>query len=81
MIEKGTVVISLRGHDKGSWLMALYEEGGRIYVADGRLRPLGRPKAKNPRHLSVTKKVLRPEEYPTDRQLSRALRALQKTDQ
>ena len=53
MWETGTVVISLAGRDKGYYLCVVGGEGGCILVCDGKERPLGRPKKKNPRHVEV----------------------------
>lgn len=49
---KGMVVRSLAGRDKGYLLVFLGYEGEVALVADGRERPLERPKKKNPRHLA-----------------------------
>jgi len=51
MWETGTVVKSLAGRDKGYLLCVVGGEGGCILVCDGKERPLGRPKKKNPGHL------------------------------
>jgi len=53
MWEAGTVVISLAGRDKGYLLCVVGEESGCILVCDGKERPLGRPKKKNPKHLQA----------------------------
>ena len=53
MWKTGTVVKSLAGRDKGYLLCVVGEEGGCILVCDGKERPLGRPKKKNPKHVEV----------------------------
>jgi len=53
MFEPGTVVISLAGRDKGYYLCVAGEESGCVLVCDGKERPLGRPKRKNPKHLEA----------------------------
>ena len=50
-MEPGTVVISLAGRDKGYYLCVVGGESGCVLVCDGKERPLGRPKKKNPKHL------------------------------
>ncbi|MDR0530696.1 MAG: KOW domain-containing RNA-binding protein [Oscillospiraceae bacterium] len=50
--ERGTIVQSLAGRDKGYYLCVVGEEGGMPLVCDGKERPLARPKKKNPKHLA-----------------------------
>ena len=50
-MEIGDVVRSLKGRDKGRCFLVVGESVGRVLVADGEVRPLDRPKAKNPRHV------------------------------
>ncbi len=76
---EGTVVISKAGRDKGYPLVVTGFDGGRVIVADGKERPLNRPKKKNPRHLAKTNKTLSLEGL-TDRALRRALREIGKAD-
>lgn len=52
--QKGDVVLSLAGRDKGSLLVVTGEENGFVLVADGKERPLGRQKHKSLRHLEKT---------------------------
>lgn len=69
---KGTVVISKAGRDKGRALAVVGGEDGYVLVADGKERPLGRPKRKNPLHLAATKKTVETEGI-SDKALRRAL--------
>lgn len=71
--EKGTVVISKAGRDKGYFLVVVDEADGYVMVADGKERPLDRPKRKNPKHLQKTNGQLRLEQL-TDKKLRTALR-------
>ncbi|MCL2447251.1 MAG: KOW domain-containing RNA-binding protein [Oscillospiraceae bacterium] len=48
----GTIVESIAGRDKDYLLCVVGYEGGMVLVADGRERPLQRPKKKNPNHLA-----------------------------
>ena len=73
--EKGTVVISKAGRDKGYFMVVLDETDGYIIVADGKERPLDRPKRKNPKHLQKTKRKLSLEQL-TDKKLRSFLRSL-----
>ncbi len=50
MFEVGQVIISAAGHDKGELLVVVGFEGNRLLVCDGKQRPLGKPKTKNPKH-------------------------------
>ena len=79
-IRIGSVVFSKAGRDKNSFLAVtgITEKG--ISVADGKVRPLARPKLKNPRHLSVTRAVLSSEDLRSDRALKRALAEFQKSE-
>ncbi len=77
--EKGQVVVSKAGHDKGDLLLALGLKGNRILVCDGRQRKLEKPKEKNPKHLVFTSLVLKPEEYASNHRLRKALFHLSET--
>ncbi len=73
--EKGTVVISRAGRDKGYFMLVIGEEGGCPVVADGKERPLERPKRKNPKHLQKTDYKIDLEQL-TDKKLRTKLRSL-----
>ena len=73
--EKGTVVISKAGRDKGYFMVVLDEAEGYVIVADGKERPLDRPKRKNPKHLQKTGSKLSLEQL-TDKKLRGFLRSL-----
>ena len=53
-MEKGTVVMSLSGHDKGSLYVVLKKEENFLFVCDGKNKLLSNPKKKNKRHLKAT---------------------------
>ncbi len=42
---------SLAGHDKGCIYAIVRQDGGMVYLADGRLKKLNHPKKKNIRHI------------------------------
>jgi ribosomal protein L14E/L6E/L27E len=74
MFEKGTVVLSLKGHDKGSYsVVAGIQEDGRILIADGKRRKLNAPKAKNPRHLEAQAQTVHLDEAVSDKALKKVL--------
>lgn len=80
MPEPGRVVRSTAGRDKGSLQVIVRAEADAVYVCDGKQRPLGRPKRKNPRHIEVLDTSLLPQEAATDKALRRALAALRGSD-
>ena len=43
-------VVSLAGRDRGTVCIVLQEEGEYLFLADGRLRPVERPKKKKRKH-------------------------------
>lgn len=57
-MEKGLVVYSLAGHDKGDFQVVVGFEGSRVFVCDGKNRTLEKPKLKNIVHLKATRTVL-----------------------
>lgn len=73
--EKGNVVISKAGRDKGYFMAVVGEEKGYPLVADGKERPLERPKRKNPKHLQKTNFKIDLEQL-TDKKLRTYLRSL-----
>ena len=72
---RGMVVISRAGRDKGSLLAVVGTDGKFVLVADGKERPLARPKKKNPKHLARTNMTTTVGEV-SDKALRRALRDL-----
>lgn len=58
-MEKGLVVYSLAGHDKGNFQVVIRCEGNRVFVCDGKNRTLEKPKSKNIVHLKATRTVLK----------------------
>ena len=68
------VVLSLAGRDKGQLLAVMHEDAHGVWLADGKRRPLERPKCKNPRHLRPLGIELGQEAMTTNRALRRALR-------
>ena len=76
MLEKGSVVKSLAGRDKGR-LLAIVESGSKtVLVCDGKERPVDRPKSKNIRHVEFVGTTLNEAETSTNRALKKALARL-----
>ena len=74
MPERGRVVVSAAGRDKGRLLAVVGTKDGMVLVCDGKERPLHRAKRKNPRHLIVTEYCIDEESLATDLRLRRTLR-------
>ena len=75
MLKRGSVVVSSAGRDKGPFLAVLRLEPDGVWIADGRRRPLERPKRKNPRHVAETPFTAEEASMATNRELRRTLAA------
>lgn len=73
----GQIVYSKAGRDKNTALIVIENNPIGIYVADGKERPLERPKLKNLKHLQVTDYCLSENEYRSNKALRLALRRYQ----
>lgn len=51
MFERGNIVRSIKGRDKGRLLVILSVENDKLLLADGKERKLTKPKSKNPKHI------------------------------
>ncbi len=56
-IVEGSVVRSIAGRDKGDLFIVLLREGNFVYLANGELRKVDRPKKKKLKHLQGTNSV------------------------
>ncbi|MGN1195382.1 MAG: hypothetical protein ACI4SB_07845 [Acutalibacteraceae bacterium] len=74
MLERGRVVVSAAGRDKGRLLAVVGHDNGAVLVCDGKERPLKRAKRKNPRHLIPTEHRIDEDSLATDLRLRRTLR-------
>lgn len=72
-MERGQVVISLAGHDKGELLVIAGFDRSRVLVCDGKQRKLERPKAKNPKHIKETEILLSEDSIATNRKIRKTL--------
>ena len=75
--KRGQVARSLAGNDKGSFFTVLEAAPPSGVVADGKRRPLERPKRKKLFHLAPTGTVLPEEALKTNRSIRSALRPFQ----
>ena len=75
-MEKGAVVKSLAGRDKGKLLAVMQSDENRVLVCDGKERPVDRPKSKNIRHVEFVGTTLNEAETSTNRALKKALARL-----
>ena len=74
-MQSAMIVRSKAGRDKGQWMAVLSIEGEFAVVANGRSRPIERPKRKRCKHLAPTGRVLNLDALSTNRKLRAALAA------
>ncbi len=79
MLPAASLVRSLAGKDKGQLLGVVREDEEGVWLADGKHRPLERPKRKNPRHVKPLGRQLDGTAMTTNRALRRALRDADRT--
>jgi ribosomal protein L14E/L6E/L27E len=72
-MQTGSVVLSLSGRDKDTFLAVTGTDERYIYVCDGKARPLHNPKRKNPKHVQPTEKCLSEAALHSDKSLRKAL--------
>lgn len=53
-MQKGTIVISLAGHDKGRLYVVLETESCYAMLCDGKRHTIEKPKKKKHKHLKIT---------------------------
>ena len=56
--QPGTVVLAKAGREAGCFFLVTALDGAELLLADGRHRPLSKPKRKNPAHVQATKQTL-----------------------
>jgi ribosomal protein L14E/L6E/L27E len=72
-MRQSMIVRSRAGRDKNEWFAVISVQGDFAWVANGKSRPLSRPKRKRLKHLAPTAQTLAPWQLATDRQLRLAL--------
>ena len=53
-MTRGTIVFSKKGRDKGKAMVVLSSESEYLYLVDGKLRTLDKPKKKKVKHVQPT---------------------------
>lgn len=53
-VQVGNIVISTSGRDKGLYFIVIAVEEEFVYLADGNIRKIERPKKKKLKHIEVT---------------------------
>ncbi len=76
--KKGTVVISLAGHDKGDFQVVINCYDGYVEVCDGKYRPLERVKRKNLKHVKVTNNEISEKNMLTNKLIRKSLKSFSK---
>ena len=72
-MEKGCVVCSVSGHDKGLYMVVVGNTADGVLVCDGKERPLQNPKLKNVKHLLKTQHFVTEEQLKTNKSLRKAI--------
>ena len=72
-LTRGTVVRSKAGRDSGSFLVVTEVSNGCVLVADGKERPIERPKRKNLKHIALTETIFTEEQLQTNKAVRHAL--------
>ena len=74
---RGTIICSKAGRDNGKFMIVLGNKDGLVLVADGKERPIERPKLKNVKHISLTNHTVSEEQMLTNRSIRHALNDFQ----
>ena len=53
----GLLAVSRAGHDRDNAYVIIGEEEEYVYLADGLIRTVDRPKKKNKKHIQIIKKI------------------------
>ena len=87
-IAKSNIVRSVAGRDAGSLFFVLATEGDFLLLADGKLRPVERPKRKRRKHVVLRRadggelsRRIRSNESITNSELRKAIAAVRGGDQ
>ena len=51
------LAVSRSGHDKDYLYVIIKEEANLVYLADGKLKPIDKPKKKNRKHIQIIKNL------------------------
>ena len=69
LIEKGNIVKSISGHDKGGFFICLDVKDNFALIVDGKNRKLEKPKKKNLKHLASTSVYVNVLELATNKKI------------
>ena len=72
-LKRGMVVRSKAGRDGDSFLVVLDVLNGFVLVADGKQRPIERPKRKSIKHIVITQQLVTEEQLQTNRSIRHVL--------
>ncbi len=79
--KKGMLAISKAGHDKDTWYVVYNIEGNHVFLVDGKIRKIDRPKKKKMMHLQPVDRIpklleekLQTGQIWTDEEIKRALK-------
>lgn len=73
---QGTVVSSLKGHDKDKLFVILKSENSFVYLADGKNRKKHNPKKKNIKHIVLSRHHIPEVESLSDKSIRKQLNRL-----
>lgn len=75
----GMLATSRAGHDRETTYVIIGEEGEYVYLSDGQIRTVDRPKKKNKKHIQIIKKIQmkRPEDGFKDLEIKRTIKRYQ----
>ena len=72
-LERGQLVRSTAGHDKGELMIVLGFQGQRVLLCDGKHHKMENPKRKNVKHIHKHSQVLDVSLMTTDRKIRKTL--------
>lgn len=75
-MERGRVVRSLKGRNKGKSAVVLSVEGNAAFIADGKEYKLAKPKLKNIKHLEPCNDILNESDFAFDSRLRKKLNGI-----
>ncbi|MFA7636249.1 MAG: KOW domain-containing RNA-binding protein [Monoglobales bacterium] len=70
---QGTVVVSLKGHDKGKLFVIIKSEEPYVYLVDGKNRKKHNPKKKSMKHIKVLQHYMPEVESLSDKAIRKQL--------
>lgn len=79
-VERGRVVVSLNGRDKGRLLLVLNADEKYCTLCDGKRRPVATPKCKKILHVKPTEWIAHDKVFANDRSVRRFLNSLSSDD-